>query len=285
MNHFQKRFLSLHHRNGSILIVSIWILVFFSILSVGLYKIVSSQISVVKTIEGRTISQYLAKAAFTYAALERKKDKLTYDSFYQLRAKREKELGRGKFIYTLIDEESKININSASLEIIAALPGITAESAKAITESALRPFHAKEEILLVEGINEVAFNNCKDFITVYSGGPVNINTAPVETLRALGLSDDVIGTINDFRIGRDNQELTEDDGVFENTSEIADKLLAFAAISEEGLTTISQLIAGGLIIVKSGNLTLEVATEIVGRPTMKYSIVMDTERIKEWREY
>jgi len=260
-------------------------LVFFSILSVGLYKIVSSQISVVKTIEGRTISQYLAKAAFTYAALERKKDKLTYDSFYQLRAKREKELGRGKFIYTFIDEESRININSASPEIIASLPGLTLELAKAITESTLKPFHAKEEILLAEGINEEIFNNCKDFITVYSNGKVNINTAPIETLRALGLSEDTISTMNNFRIGKDNQELTEDDGVFKDTSEIIDKLNAFSAISDEDKIVLNQLIAGGLIIVKSGNLTLEVATEIVGRPAMKYAIIMDTERIKEWREY
>ena len=285
MNYFQKRSLFPYHRKGSILIVAIWILVFFSILSVGLYKIVNSQISIVKTIEGRCISQYLAQAAYTYATLERKKDKLAHDSFYQLRVKREKELGRGKFIYTFIDEESKININSASPEIIASLPGLTLELAKAITESALRPFHAKEEILLVEGLNEEIFNNCKDFITVYSEGKLNINTASVEVLRALGLSEDTISTINNFRIGRDYKELTYDDGVFENTGEIVDKLRAFGAISEEGLTSINQLIAEGSIIVKSRNLSLEVATEIVGRPAMKYAIIMDTERIKEWREY
>jgi len=260
-------------------------LVFFSILSVGLYKIVNSQISIVKTIEDRCLSQYLAKAAYTYATRERKKDKLAYDSLDQLRMKCEKELGRGKFIYTFIDEESKININSASPEIIASLPGLTLELAKAITESTLRPFHVKEEILLVEGINEEAFDKCKDFITVYSDGKVNINTASIEILRALGLSEDAISTINNFRIGRDNKELTEDDGVFKNTGEIMDKLNTFGAISEEDKAVLNQLIAGGLIIVKSGNLSLEVATEIVGRPGIKYSIVMDTQKIKEWREY
>jgi len=285
MNYFQKRFLSRYHRKGSILIVAIWILVFFSILSVGLYKIVSSQISIVKTIEDRCLSQYLAKAAYTYATRERKKDKLAYDSFYQLRVKREKELGRGKFIYTFIDEESKININSASPEIIANLPGLTLELAKAIANSPLRPFHVKEEILLVEGLNAEVFNNCKDFITVYSDGKVNINTAPVETLRAWGFSENTITTINDFRIGRDNKELTEDDGIFQNSSEIIARLEDYGEISEEDKAVLNQLIAGGLIIVKSSNLSLEVATEIVGRPAMKYAIIMDTERIKEWREY
>jgi DNA uptake protein ComE-like DNA-binding protein len=260
-------------------------LVFFSILSVGLYKIVSSQISIVKTIEDRCLSQYLAKAAYTYAALERRKDKTVYDTFYQFRIKREKELGRGKFIYTFIDEESKININTASAEIISGLPGLTLESAKAITESALRPFHAKEEILLVEGLNEEIFNKCKDFITVHSDGKVNINTASIETLRALGLSEESIGAINDFRIGRDNKELTEDDGIFQNPSEITAKLEDTGGISESDAAILNQLIAEGSIIVKSRNLSLEVATEIVGRPAMKYAIIMDTERIKEWREY
>jgi DNA uptake protein ComE-like DNA-binding protein len=285
MNYFQKRSLFPYHKKGSILIIAIWILVFFSILSVGLYKIVNSQISIVKTIEDRCLSQYLAKAAYTYATLERKKDKLAYDSFYQLKVKREKELGRGKFIYTFIDEESKININSATPEIIASLPGLTLELAKAITGSPLRPFHVKEEILLVEGINEEAFNQCKDFITVYSNGKVNINTAPVETLRALGLSDNVITTINDFRIGRDNKELTEDDGIFQNSSEIIAKLEDYGEISDSDVTILNQLNASGLIVVKSTNLSLETETKIVGRHGMKYTIVMDTQKIKEWREY
>ena len=284
MNYFLKRSLFPYHKKGSILIVAIWVLVFFSILSVGLYKIVTPQISIVKTIEDRCLSQYLTKAAYTYATRERNKDKLAYDSLDQLSMRREKELGRGKLIYTFIDEGSKININSASPEIIASLPGLTPELAKAITTFPLRPFHVKEEILLVEGMNEEIFNNCKDFISVYGDGKVNINTAPIEILRAWGFSDNLMVTINGFRTGRVNKMMVEKEN-FESTSEIIKKFEDGAGISESDAAFINQLIASGLIVVKSRILSLEVQTEIVGRPAMKYAIIMDTERINEWREY
>ena len=280
-----KQLLSPYRKSGSILIISIWILVFFSILSVGLFRIVSAQIRIVKRIEEIALSQYLAKAAYTYATLERKKPKTAYDTLYQLRQKREKELGRGKFIATYIDEESKININNASAEILSGLPGLNPDLAKAINESTLKPFHLKEGLLLVEGMNEEIFAQCKDFITTYSEGKVNINTASSEVLRALGLNEGTISTINDFRIGSDNKELTEDDGIFENSSEITAKLEASGGISESDAAVFNQLISQGLITVESKNLSLNVDAQILDRPVMKYVIVMDKEKIKEWREY
>ena len=270
---------------GSILIVSIWVLAFFSILSAGLCRIVSSQIRLVKSLEDRITCLYLAKAAYIYANLERKEDQTTYDTLYELRHQRERQLGRGKFIYTFIDEESKLNINTASKEIIARLPGLTLELAQNLIKSKLRPFHLKEEILLVEGINEEVYNASKDFITVYTDGKVNINTAHLEVLRALGLDDDLILTINDFRLGKDDKEFTEDDGVFQNSAEVINKLRSFRGLYESGEVILLQLISQGLISVGSNNFTLEIETMVLNRPAMKYDIVIDKEKLKSWREY
>ena len=281
-----KLFLSPSLKSGSVLIVSIWILVFFTILSVGLYRIVSTQIKLVKTLEERTLALYPAKAACAYAALERKFDHTASDSFSELRHKRKKDLGGGgKFSYTYLDEESKLNINSASLDMLSRLPGLNLELAQSIVGSELKPFNLKEELLLVEGITEEIFNQFKDYITVYTEGKINLNTACEQALKALGLSDDFVMALNEFRLGKDGKEFSEDDGVFENTGEIVNKLKD-AGLSGLDEVTLISLINQGLIGVESKNLILQVETEILYRAAMKYAIVMDKEgKIKQWSEF
>lgn len=286
MENSRKQFLFPFHKHGSILIISIWVLVLFSILSLALYKIISPQLKLVRAQEEVIICPYLAKAAYTYATLEKKKDKTTYDSLGKLRRERKKDLGRGSFVYTVLDEESKININTASTEVILRLPGLDdTELVQNIIQSELRPFHYKEEILLVKGMTRETYDKFKDFITVYTDGKVNINTAPAEVLQALGMSAALIKSINTFRIGKDEVEFTSDDRFFSDTGAIIDSLRKVEMLYETDQAMLLQLITQGLITVSSENLCLRVETAIVSKPAMKYNIVMDKEKIKEWREY
>jgi DNA uptake protein ComE-like DNA-binding protein len=273
MENSRKQFLSPFHSRASILIISIWVLVLFSILSLALYKIISPQLKLVRAQEEATICPYLAKAAYTYAALEKKKDKTTYDSLGELRRERKKDLGRGSFVYTIVDEESKININTASTEVILRLPGLDdTELVQNIIQSELRPFHYKEEILLVKEMTQETYDKFKDFITVYSSGKVNINSAPVEVLQALGMSAALIKAINTFRF-------------FSDTGGIIDGLREVEMLYEADQAMLLQLITQGLITVSSASLCLQVETAIVSKPARKYNIVMDKEKIKQWQEY
>ena len=189
-----------------------------------------------------------------------------------------------KFTYILVDEESKININTASNDIISRLPGFDIGLANKLVTSSLRPFHLKEEILLVEGVTEKIFDDCKDYITVYTDGSVNINTASVPVMAALGMDDSLISLIESFRKGPDSQEATEDDGIFENTGEIINKLYTFAELSGEQESILVSLISQGLLSTSSKNFTLKVDTEIMGKVGMRYNIVMDKDRVKAWSE-
>ncbi|MCX5696833.1 MAG: helix-hairpin-helix domain-containing protein [Candidatus Omnitrophica bacterium] len=262
----------------------IWILVTFSILSVGLYKIVFARLNLTRAIEQRVSGLYLANAAFRYAAGQRSKHKTGYDTLYGLRNKEERQLGGGKFTYILVDEDSKININTASGDIISRLPGFDLGLANKLISSALRPFSLKEEILLVEGLTEKTFDGCKDYITVYSDGPVNINTASVPVMAALGMDESLISSIESFRQGPDKQEATADDVIFEDTGEIINKLRSFAALSGAQESLLVSLISQGLISTGSKNFTLKVDTEIMGKVGMRYNIVMDRDSIKAWSE-
>ncbi|MFH1459362.1 MAG: helix-hairpin-helix domain-containing protein [Candidatus Omnitrophota bacterium] len=280
----QKQFLCKKSDSGSVLVVCIWVLVIFSILNVGLYKITFSQAKIYKNIELNATSEYLAKAAYFYIKKIRSKDKTTYESFYELRKLREKELGKGKFKCVIIDEESKININVISENILAQLPGLNEGIAENIVKARKDPFYFKEQLLDVEGITEEIFDQIKDHVTTYGNGKINFNTASDAVLSALGIDDFHIKVINEYRAGSDAELATEDDRYFEGTGKILDNLREFTGIFTEQQLVILDLINKGIIGVESDVLTLQVDTEYLGKPVMKYYITMDEEGIKQWRE-
>jgi DNA uptake protein ComE-like DNA-binding protein len=266
--------------------VVIGALMFFAILSVAIYRIGSTYISLSDRLNQRIISRYLAKAAVEYEKEQREKKDTAFDSLYDLGLPREKELKSGKFIYTLSDEESRININTASVAVIGRLPGLNAELAKAINESPVSPFSAKEEILLVPGVNKEVFEKFRDFITIYSNGKVNINTARKEVFIALNLDENLASTIVYFRSGSDAVEATEYDNIFENTLEIIKKLESFTGLSQEQKAVLSHLIQQNAISVASENMRLEIKTDILGKQALAYEVIIDSKGIvKNWKEW
>ena len=286
MNKSLKQYLYRHGDSASILIVCLLMLTLFSILALGIYKIVSSRAVFAMRVESSVISQRLARSCVVYAMAERKKDLSKYDVLNKFGNKTEKELGRGKFSYTIIDEESKVNINTAPVEVISRLPGLNLKLAQAISASELRPFKLKEEVLLVGGINKEIYSGFKDFITVHTAGKVNINTASPEVLKALGFDDGIIDIIKDFRAGEYKEELAEYNGVFTDTSAVLSTMRSLVGFSGPEEANIIQVLGKNLITVASANFCLQIDTEILGRPAAKFVVIIDKEgKIKEWHEY
>jgi len=280
-----KRYLCPRRNRGSVLIFSIWILVFFSILSVAVFGIINSQAKLVSNIESRIICCQLARAAVYYAQDQIKKKTESYASLYDLGQERKIDLGLGSFSFNITDEESKLDLNFFSAVQIALLPGLNTELAEEIINSPLRPFKATEELLAVDGITEDIFTEIKGFITVYSGGKININTAPKEVLKAFGLDDIVAESIIDYRKASDDLEGTGDDRVFENPGQIIEKLNDFRGLSIPQVAQLTQLISQGIMITDSKVCTLNINTQIIGKQQMKYAIVIDEKSIKQWREW
>lgn len=287
--------LSPPHNCGSILVTAIWILAFFIILTIGLYSIVSSQLRLANRFQHILMGQHLARSTCIYFLAKRAEKEVPYDLLYELRREQEIELGNGEAAYSLIDEESKININTASSGIIKKLletaAGLSEVSAQGLAEAlvvrrAEQSFSVKEEILTVEDFKEEIFSALKGYITVYGKGEININTASPEVLEALGLEEGLVEIIKDFRVGSDDKEETEDDGYFESSGEIINKLRAFRMLSEKQETELLSLISGNLLNVKSSNFTLQIETKVLGKSGMNYRIVVDSKnKIREWAEY
>ena len=264
---------------------TMWILIFFSILSCALYKIVSSQIDKVKRVEDRVVGYYLVKSLLFKEQEKLQKTKISYNTLTELRQKQNGKFESGEVSYYFIDEESKIDINSASVEVMARLPGMSMDLAQNIKSSKMRPFRLKEQILFVEDIDKEVYDNIKDYITVYSEGKVNINTASPQVLSALGMSDNLVKAVQKFRSGEDEIEGTEDDGIFETTSVIINKMRSLTGFSGSMETELFQLVANGTLSVFSQNLFLEAETRLVNRPGARYEALMTLDKIKEWHEY
>jgi DNA uptake protein ComE-like DNA-binding protein len=294
MRHSQKSFLTPGNNYGSILVFSIWVLVFLAILGVGIYSIVSSQVILVKKLQDRIIGQNLVNAVCVYAASENQKDTSAADSLYELRAEKHIELARGKACYILIDEESKINLNTASSEVITRLikevSGLPESSSRELAESLVsarseKPFGIKEEILGIDGITEKIFSDCADFITVYGEGKVNVNTAAVPVLFALGMDEDLAKKIEAFRAGADMHEATEDDEVFVDTGEIIEKINALGSLSDTQRAMLASLISNSLCCVEAKNFTIRIQTKTLDKTAMQYSVVLDGQgAMREWHE-
>ena len=290
-----KSFLYRSCSSGSILVAAIWILAFFIILTGGLYSIISGQIRLAARVQQIFFGKHLARSACVYAVAKRNEADLPYDVLYELRRKQKIELGNSELSYILVDEESKININSASSGVLKSLfeaaGSLSAISAQELADAVLsrraeQVFRLKEELLSLEGVKEESYGAYKDFITVYGKGEVNINTAAPEVLTALGMEENLVLMIKEFRLGADGKAETEDDGYFENIGEIVNKLRAFRMLSGQQESDLLSAITNNSFNVKSSNFTLQMESKILGKAGMNYRVVVDNKnKIKEWVEY
>ena len=156
-----------------------------------------------------------------------------------------------RVFYGVQDEERRININNAPKEVISGLISYldpananAGEIAANIEDwrdaDATRPdgtpeysysaegygrkdalFDSADEVLLVRGVDQGLFEKIKGYITVYpiaASAKVNVNTASLPALVALGFSEDDANAIIVRRAGEDGVEGTADDAPFDSNS-------------------------------------------------------------------
>lgn len=285
MKKSQKQYLYPLVTRGNILTITIWVLVLFTVLAAGIYKIVSGQIMITKRVQEWTICPYLAETAFFDFTLRLKDDLAKFNTLPGQKEESTKELGEGSFSYNVTDEDRKININIMPEEVLAKLPGFDDDLARRVfktRQSLGGKFYAIEEMLLVEGVDIELYKKIMPYITVYGDGKVNINTATPEVMEAIGLSKDLIASLIDYRAGPDGEEGTEDDRYFESVSDSTS--ISTYYISESQRTGLLNAAQKGLIKTVSGVFTLNIQTKLFNRPGSVYNIITDGFSIKRWIE-
>ena len=229
--------------------------------------------------------------------------------------------GERLMFYGLMDEERKININKAPMQVLErffmlaagsgeseakdlaacvvdwrdsdselSIPTGSAEDAyyKGLSTpyaAANSDLQVLEEMLLIKGVDEELFSKIKDYVTVYGSGLVNVNTADKIVLMSLGLDEYTADNIILFRNGDDGKPGTADDGIFESSFEIVSKLSAFCHLSSaqtDQLNTISQQ----NLTTKSDNFMIKCVANLEGRKnqTNATCVVNRSGKIMYWRQ-
>ena len=299
---------------GSILVVCLWTIMILAILGMGITGLVFQEIKFSKSYTRLITSLPLAQSALKTVFYLRGNDPTaTYDTWDELSKEENVSLcannayryffvdknnsGNNVGKEAIIDESALINLNFASVDVLARLPGMNKELAEALINSGLRPFSTINEVLLVKGISKDDFLLFKDSVTVYGTGKININTASKVVLVALGLDEEEANLILRFR--RENkikpivkdpsaepavEPTAEPDYGISNLATLINDLRDFAGLGlrqEQDLLTLLPVFE-----VKSEYLRFNVMTTSGGQEGLHYSIVIypPTKKVLSWTE-
>lgn len=283
----------MRREKGSILVITFWALSFLSFFAVTIGFMARQKMVLAEKLDQRARLRLAAAAGVQKGLSELKKSDLdpNVDSFKepwtQAGGLADVKAGDPLVKVAIIDEERKININTAGpdllkrfFKIVLDCPDSDADSLSSAIidwrdedmmslpqgaedsyyEGLKYPYECKDakfdiidELLLVRGITATIYQGIKDHVTPHGSGAVNVNTASRIVLLSLGLSEKLADKILAFRSGEDELEGTEDDRYFTDVAGIAAALTQEVKLEEQESVELSNLAAGGSIGVTSGN--------------------------------
>lgn len=253
------------NNSGTILIIALWIMAILMLVAVSLAYRSRVEIKLSSLSSKKIKAQEMAWEGIFEISRLLKDDTNGYDSLNEEWAL---ERGDEAISYAIIDEERKINLNIASLDLLKAIPGMDEDIASGIIDwrdldndgiaedmyyMGLEPaYHCKnsqlesmEELLAIKGITPEILETLKTFSTIYGHGKVNINTASGEALGALLSSLTPPGSAS----LTDKILLYRDNNIFNEISKVKEDLNNTIGLTPEEENSIDRMI--NLIDVKS----------------------------------
>jgi len=321
----------------------LWSLFLLAALALVIDVSITSQLTLAGRLRDRTLVRYLAEAGFKRAVVELRADEtVEYDALNELWSRNEdafkgiplidgasvnveyvveqEEADEEDVFYGLIDEDRKININTASVIVLQRIfewvGETTAQEATDIADSivdwrdvddepltngaeetyyqGLDPaydcknasFDILEELFLVKGMTKDVFDKVQDHLTIYGTGKVNINTASPVVLQSLGMDEGLVQKIMDFRKGSDEIEASEDDNILMNVETLIVDLSAGAGLFPDEVDALTVIVETGVLKVRSdyfrGHSTAQLSDG--GVAAAIDFVVSRNEVVRYWRE-
>ena len=263
-----------HGERGFVLVIVLWVLAILTVISVGFgRRAVLDRRAAAFTLD-KTQSMFMARGAVERGIIELR-NKAAVDAYLDQGGHTGLEQEWNKPInlfeesgyykqedseafeddgcgYVIIDEASKININTAPIAVLEEVPGLSRTHIRRInqrrgTEHAddepPQRFHSIEELRYMEGMDDEEWYGTdreaglRDLLTCYNDGPVNINTASLAVLECIpDLSDSVIDAIVGYRQGSDGELGTGDDQSFLSLQEV----MQYAGLTNDDLQVMNR---------------------------------------------
>lgn len=244
---------------GAILLISLWILLLLTLLAFGLTYRISLEMRLADYDRERSELFYLLHGALHQASATLGLDDPEVDSLQDPWAMPSTSLaddpdspislGEGSFQFTIEDEFSRINLNTATAEALSRIEGMESEVLRCLRfwrgdqdldpsfvegerayyrslprpiEREPAPLQTLEELLLVRGMTPSLYETLQSLGTVYGAGKANLNTASKAALVVLGLEESIAERLLLYRLGEDGEPATEDDRPFMGLEELSD---------------------------------------------------------------
>ncbi len=336
---FPSRFMKvIENEKGSLLILVLFALMTLSLLAFSVGHTVRQKLLIASHLEARENLRLAAEAAAQQASLliSEKMANLSYQSLNQFWASNESlwekasvgsiqysiiaQTGKDAVptIYGLIDEDRKINLNTAKPYILQSLfqlaAGLESEPARRIVASIQDwkdededfhdggaesktymnrhpPYSAKnalfndlQELLWVEGISPEILSQVRPYLTL-DASHVNINTASKTVLTAMGFNANIASKIVLFRQGKDEKEATSDDGFFSSLNEVSDVLNRYVFLNEADLQSLNSILSSGFSVSSTYFYAQIEASSLHHKQKIKANAMMNSQGgIQKWHE-
>ena len=188
-----------HDQRGVALIFVLWLLVLLGVIIAEVASRARAEAALLTSLRSRTVARYAAESGILAAtvAIERLLDS-SYNPlerasvFRQLDARlaslNDVELGGARFGVAALDLNARIDLNRADVATLRGLFSQFTSDARADTVAAalkLNPIRRLAELSRVPGIDDSLALAVAPYVTVWSDGLVNINSAPEPVLAAL----------------------------------------------------------------------------------------------------
>jgi len=186
-------------QRGVALIFVLWLLVLLGVIIAEVASRARAEAALLTSLRSRTVARYAAESGILSAtvAIERLLDS-THNPleraslFRQLDARlaslKDVELGGARFGVAALDLNARIDLNRADVATLRGLFGQFTSDARADTVAAalkLNPIRRLAELSRVPGVDDSLALAVAPYVTVWSDGLVNINSAPEPVLAAL----------------------------------------------------------------------------------------------------
>jgi len=264
------------------LFVAIGAVAVLSILALGSTSSVMQQMRLALHVTRGNESFYAGRAA-----VEITKIVVTHDetpslvTLYDLRD-RDVAFGGKTLKLRFVDEERLVPLVQAPAEVLGRLPGL--DDPGVASNVAADNLTVKEDARFVSGVTPEMYAQFEPYVTVHTVGSVNINTAGPVVLQALGMDEELVEKIREFRAGVDGQEGTIDDAFFETPAAVVSNLQDYEGISEAEVALLEGLVAQGLLGTSSNHVRVE-ATLVTGdreEPGAKAVVHLPSGNVVAW---
>lgn len=254
----------MNRNRGSVLLLTLWAVAVLSAAAVAQGTRVSLQLKWVGRLAESRQCGYLAWTAAEIAGQELALDEeLAWDARKEPWGKVSADptpFPSGWLRYRIRDEQARIPLNNAPLDLLIRLPGFSPQSAEDLVarRAAGKPVAHPGELLSLTGFQKEELPALAEWVTVYGSGPVNLNTAPAQVLGFLGLSASLAERIAAFTRGPDGEPGTQDDGLFPDLEQIVPVLEGqLGPLTPEDQITVGNLISTQLLGVRSSFFQVE----------------------------